>query len=262
MNLHFILVLFTLLSTQSNATSFYIRPFSEFTQSSTNIVRGTMSDIHAANQLTPDGMKAIYTYATLDVKEVLKGDIQKHLITIRKIGGTVDGYTVEIPSSPEFKEGDDTVLFLSAQHEDASYEVTGLELGKFALEEKNGETLLKGGIFNYSKSGSSEEEHSQYAKNTEENHKVWSLKDLRALIQKQSPSAAATPPTAPKNLTTPPTRVIASTVNRIPSANNSESSTERQSSPETAPENSFFLYGFCAILLAGIAFFFLKKKIK
>jgi hypothetical protein len=240
------------------ATSFYIRPFSEFTQTSPNIVRGTMSNIHAANSITADGMKAIYTYASFDVKEVLKGDIDKHTITVRKVGGTVDGYTVDIPSSPEFKEGEDTVLFLSPQREDQSYEVSGLELGKFELEEKDGNTVLKGGIFNYSKPDADGDGHSKYAKNLEENQKTWTLKSLRELIQSQK--TAAPFPTASKTLppSVSPSPVIAEpahTPNTMPALYDS-----KEHSKNPTSNFSVFTYLIAAILLAAGIFFFLKKK--
>lgn len=192
MILHSLLIFQALFTQGAKATSFYIRPFSEFTQTTPNIVHGKLSNIHTENSITSDGARTIYTYAHLEVKEVLKGDLhQKQSITVRKIGGTKDGVTLEIPSSPEFKSDDDTVVFLSPEKEDQSYEVLGLELGKFGLEEKNGNSFLTGGIFNYSKSGpeGSESDHSVRAKELAENQHPWSLNQLRALIRTQNEAA-------------------------------------------------------------------------
>ncbi len=254
MNLHFLLVLFTQLVPLSMATSFYIRPFSEFTSSTQNIVRGTLSEVHAANITTADGQKAIYTYANLDVKEVFKGDITKHIILVRKIGGTVDGFTVEIPSSPELKDGEDTVLFLGAQKEDSAYEITGLELGKFGLEEKNGETYLKGGLFNYAKAENTEEaEHNKYADNLDENRKSWSLSALRDLIRKQKASATPAPAENKAAIAAPSTTVIPHETPKSATAN------DMNSTPKTE-ENHILLYSALAIFLAFISFILFRKK--
>ena len=107
-----------------------------------------ISNIHVENGLTNEGGKTIYTFANLDVKEVLKGTLNFNRILIRKIGGSKDGMTLEIPSSPEFTEGEETVLFLGPEKEDHSFEVTGLELGKYGLQDQNGQVVLTGGIFN------------------------------------------------------------------------------------------------------------------
>ena len=254
MNLHFLLRLLTLLIPFSAATSFYIRPFSDFTQTTQNIVRGTLSDVHATNLTTSDGQKAIYTYANVNVKEVFKGEINQHSIVVRKIGGTVDGYTVDIPSSPELKDGEDTVMFLSQQKEDGSYEITGLELGKFGLEEKNGETFLKGGLFNYSNSGTGEDaEHTKYADNLDENRKLWSLNALRDLIRKQKSLPA---PTVTPKPVTQPNPVASSTV--IPQQSPSAVLSDEKPSKSTATMP--WGYGVAAIFLAAIFFVLFRKK--
>ena len=198
MKMHLILgFAMTVLLGQSSAkaTSFFIRPFSQFTQTAPNVVRGTISNIHVENGITDEGAKTIFTYANLDVKEVLKGTITTAQISIRKIGGSKDGVTLEIPSSPDFIEGEDTVLFLSSQQNDKSYEVTGLELGKFGIKEVNGEQVLTGGLFSYSKTPSGgEDQHNLSAGDLSENRRPWSLGQVREMIQKQGSNPPAASP--------------------------------------------------------------------
>jgi len=202
MKLHLLLPLFFTMISSAWATSFYIRPFSEFTQQAALIIRGKPTHIHVENGIVPEG-KTIYTFATLEIQEILKGNISGSQITIRKLGGTKDGVTLEIPSSVDFVENEDGVFFLSAEKEDHSYEVTGMELGKFTLERKNGEEILTGGLLAYSKGGLNEKSHDHgnsvvNSGNITENLKPWSLTQLRELIRSQGDTPPHSTPTVQK----------------------------------------------------------------
>ena len=189
MKMHLLLALLFLIP-KSHATSFFIRPISEFTKSTSVIIRGVTSDIHSENTVNPNGEKTIYTFATLSIKEVIKGNISGSSVRIRKAGGTIDGVTLEIPSSVEFKEGEDGVFFLSEEQSDHSYEVTGMELGKFNLANQDGKEVLKGGLFAYSKPHA-HGGHSDHimANDLSENLKPWSINQLRELVKSQSSAA-------------------------------------------------------------------------
>jgi len=256
--LNYMILHFLLASAQ--ASSFYIKPFSEFTQEATNIAYGTISNIHVENSISSSGAKIIYTYASLDVKEVLKGAIHEHTILIRKVGGTKDGFTIEIPGSPEFKDGEETVLFMSAQKEDQSYEVTGLELGKYGIEEKDGQATLTGGIFNYVK----QDEHN-LAESQPENQHPWTLKGLRALVEKQGgkdapPKVASTPPQTVNAAGSPVTAVTPPGITKNTLSSETKSSlTTHDESSETNPF-IFLLYGVLGIGLAFSLFFLFRKR--
>lgn len=254
MHLLFVFLLNSFVFSNSHATSFNIRPFSEFTQSASNIVRGTISNVHTENAVTNDGGKTIYTYANLAVKEVFKGSIHSNNVLIRKLGGTKDGTTLEIPSSPEFVENEDTVLFLSTEKEDKSYEVMGLELGKFGLEEKNGATILTGGMFNYSQPGQVHD-HDAHTSSDDltENQKPWSLTDLRALVRKQSnPPASKTTNTSQVNRSPSPALSPANTPEE------KHSNGEHPSHSESS--SSSFPYWIGGAFLIAVIFFLWKRK--
>lgn len=254
MNLHFLLAGLFALQPFSFATSLYLPTFSELTKNSAHIARGTLTNIHATNEVTSDGMKAIYTYANLEVKEVLKGNFKKSNIVIKKVGGTVDGYTVDIPSSPEFTEGEDTLLFLSEEKPDQSFEVNNLELGKFELEEKNGELVLKGGLFNYG-TGESHEEVLPNSKDLSENKKTWTLTALKNLIAGQdSENTAGTRPGSPVN--TQSVAATASSDTKTLPTTTAESSKD-PSEPKTS---SSTLWAGLGLALLSLALFFKFRK--
>jgi len=186
MKMHSLLVLLFLIP-QAHATSFFIRPFSEFTKTTNVIVRGVTTGIHAENVANANGEKMIFTFASLAIKDVIKGSITGGSIRIRRPGGTLDGMTLEIPSSVEFKEGEEGVFFLSDEQDDHSYEVTGMELGKFNIVNQGGSEILKGGIFAYSKHDKHDNHRGQAIQSgdTSENLKSWSITQLKELVQSQ-----------------------------------------------------------------------------
>ncbi|MBU6153878.1 MAG: hypothetical protein KGP28_06210 [Bdellovibrionales bacterium] len=186
MNLHFLFLMSTLMATKAGATSFFIRPFPEFIREAENIVRGRIHQPHSEFGISLGGERNVHTYAELEVLEVLKGAISKTSLQIRKLGGTKDGITLQIPGSPEFRDGEESVLFLGPENEDHSYEVTGLELGKFGLVEKNGDLELTGGLFSFSTGPESQE---AIGPGVVENRRVWTLKQLKELVETQKMTA-------------------------------------------------------------------------
>jgi hypothetical protein len=189
MNLHFLLWLAAGFTSLANATSFYIRPLPEFARDARYIVRGTIHSVTSDYGSDATGTKTLYTYAKLEVREVLKGTLTEREILIRKAGGTKDGLTLSIESSPDFQENEDTVLFLGEPREDRAFEVEGLELGKFGLEESNGELFLKGGLLDYSRPRAGERAEA-LGPGIAENRRAWSLRDLRKTLGTGEPAPA------------------------------------------------------------------------
>ncbi len=260
------MVLFvTLLVSHAYATSFYIRPFSEFTKTTPVIARGVLHNIHAENAMTPEG-RTIYTFATLEVKEVLKGPIHEGNLLVRKTGGTKDGTTLDIPGSPEFVEGDDTVLYLSEQREDQAYEVSGLELGKFGLKEENHQEILTGGLFNYSTSENTQtndpNDHNEQASDISENQRPWSLTQVKELIRKQGDAPInPAPPHSPQNVTTHQETGTATTTQTDTSTPQSDEASHKNPSQNSALENqNFLLYWVLGGAALGLIFFYLRRR--
>jgi hypothetical protein len=257
------MILHTLLASllvNAQASSYYIKPFSEFTEEAAAVVHGTVSNIHTENDVTDNGAKIIYTYATLDVKEVLKGPIHTRSILIREIGGTKDGYTVDIPGSPELKEGEDTVLFLGTQNaKDQSFEITGLELGKYSLEEKNGQSTLKGGIFNYT----TPSDHTAGDAQAENQH-PWTLKDLRTLIEKQGgknapPKASSTPQVTAGSGNAKAGVTTAASNSALAPTQSKITTSQTLSTSETGGFSVSFYVALAIAVVAGFFFLFRKR---
>lgn len=79
--------------------------------------------------------KEIFTYITLRVLEPVKGPKKDDVITIRQLGGTVDNIASIVPGTPNFKKGEEVVLFLTRK-DGAGYPwVMGLQQGKYSVSE-------------------------------------------------------------------------------------------------------------------------------
>jgi hypothetical protein len=195
MKLHFISMLFTLLSPGVSATSFHAESIESFASKAVHIVRGTVRSQRVEKITDPDGGFTVYTYALVEVKEPLKGGIRQSEIRVRKIGGESDGYRQVIPGSPEFKENEDTVLFLTGEQEDGSYEIESLEMGKFGVRTENGAEVMTGGML-------------QFTQDPKKPLKPFTIEDLKRSLKSSTPTTTANAPekgsqTAPVKGTSP-----------------------------------------------------------
>lgn len=258
MKLHSILAI-ALSINQAFATSFYIRPFSEFTKTTPNIIRGKIGNIRTEYRVSPDGEKTIFTFADLEVKDVIKGGITGTQIQIRKLGGTKDGVTLEIPSSVEFIDKEDSVFYLSEEQEDHSFEVTSMELGKFTLTEKNGEEILNGGIFAYSKPRTGHE-HDVIASNIAENLKPWSIDQLKELVKSQGqtmPSSAE--PIKNPEVSNGSNNQASNSNNSNPASIQSSNATEEKDQSPLYNDSTVW-YSLATIILTLSVFFILRRR--
>jgi hypothetical protein len=78
------------------------------------------------------GRGQILTSITVDVHEVLKGQVGDAGITVRQVGGTVGDLVSWVHGSPEFERGEWVLLFLDA-HADGTPRIAHLYQGKFSI---------------------------------------------------------------------------------------------------------------------------------
>jgi hypothetical protein len=130
------------------ATSFYPTPFSDKVRNAPHVVRGTAGSSQADWSVGGDGSRRIYTYTDLKVEEVIKGAQISNgsSILMRELGGEKDGLGMRVAGTAEFKQGEDTVVFLGNKNPDGSYDVFGMMTGKFNVRrDDQGEEVLTGG---------------------------------------------------------------------------------------------------------------------
>ena len=103
----------------------------------------------------------IDSYVTFQVEDALKGKPGASF-TIRLLGGTVDGETMEVTDSPKFKVGDRDILFVE-HNGDQFVPLVGIMHGRFHVQrdEQTGRDFVTTGegepVHNLSKLGREEE---------------------------------------------------------------------------------------------------------
>lgn len=88
--------------------------------------------------------KFIYTYTTIRVEKSIKNKITAKEITLKEIGGQLDGFTTSAPCQPEYEEGESVLVFL--QKDGEYYRTYGLNQGKFKIDTIKGEKILSRNI--------------------------------------------------------------------------------------------------------------------
>ena len=95
------------------------------------IGHGRVSDVRGE---WTEGRRSVETLVTVDASEYLKGNLGA-TFTIRVPGGQLGRYRTVFVGAPEFRAGDDVVLFLRRvlQRERGSYLIVGLSQGAFRV---------------------------------------------------------------------------------------------------------------------------------
>lgn len=84
--------------------------FDELVSRAEVIFQGTVTDVRS--QWTGEGaQRRIVSYVTFKVDDAMKGTPGESY-TLRMLGGTVDGETMEVSDSPKFKAGDRDIIFV------------------------------------------------------------------------------------------------------------------------------------------------------
>ena len=128
----------------ARATSFAQKSFPTAVQDAPVIVRGTIGMSYADYGKNSAEERRIYTYYELVPTEVLKGEVRPGPITIRQLGGTKEGVTMEVPGTARFSRGEEVVVFLGDAGEDGAHEMRGMMMGKFGIEKVDGKEYLSG----------------------------------------------------------------------------------------------------------------------
>jgi hypothetical protein len=94
------------------------------------IVHGRVVDVRSE---FVDGRRSVETFVTIEAAEYLKGDLGNRVV-IRVPGGQLGRYRTIFVGAPEFREGDELVLFLKSSGSPLPY-IVGLSQGAFRVVE-------------------------------------------------------------------------------------------------------------------------------
>lgn len=101
--------------------------FRELVSVSSTIVHGRVADVRAE---WIDGRRSIETFVTIEADEYYKGG-PAATITVRVPGGQIGRYRTVFVGAPEFRQGDEVVLFLRTYNGRSS--IVGLSQGAFRV---------------------------------------------------------------------------------------------------------------------------------
>jgi len=245
------------------ATTFLERPFPDSLQKAPTVVRGIVGK--KASQWTElkDGSKRIYTYYTLQVTEVLKGQVEGGTLQFREIGGSVGGIGMRIAGTAEFDTGEDVVVFLGEKDADASYPLLEMMMGKYSLEkDANGEEHLVGagmggGHAHADHPGGMHPEGEEVDKKPQ---KIWTMAAVRELIVQQSGKTSAQPHEKGKEIQPTPTPTLDGAPQSAPTAPAAQAAGETISQEEGFLFSPGVLWGGAVVLGLALGLWFWLRR--
>ncbi len=142
--MYFSLAAALLAASSAQASTFEPVSLRQLTTTATAIVRVNIVETTAQWNA---GHDYIETLATVEVTDVLGGDLADgEILTVREVGGEVDGYHVSAVGFPKLEAGADLVVFLTTWPQDGSYRVHEFAYGIYeVVTAPSGQTVLMPG---------------------------------------------------------------------------------------------------------------------
>jgi len=103
-------------------------PVSDLADSSAVVALGRVSSVAAQADAG-----SIYTYVTLDVTEVLKGQLSERRVMVKQLGGTLPDLGLYISDQATFTPGEEVLVFLAVRPRDGTLYTAGLSRGKWQV---------------------------------------------------------------------------------------------------------------------------------
>ena len=102
----------------------------ELTGFSRVVVTGRVVDVAAGRDRASN---AIYTFVTVSVGDVLKGDVPERVIVLKQLGGEIGTEALHVADQSTFTIGEDVLLFLEARPRDGTLYTAALWQGKWTI---------------------------------------------------------------------------------------------------------------------------------
>jgi len=126
----------------ASATSLIMEGTGDLVEKSNSVVTGTITHVEAKMH---DDHQFIYTYVTVSLDEVLKGDRPQlgQEIVLEELGGQVGPWIHHVSAVPMYEVGERVLAFLE-DRPDNLYRTYGMIQGKFRFEidARNGQEIL------------------------------------------------------------------------------------------------------------------------
>jgi hypothetical protein len=121
----------SLVPATSRATVLIQKDLEDLVIESSDIVVGHVTELSSSWNAEKT---RIYTHVVLEVERGVKGDFRAgEKVKFQTIGGRVGEVSLQVPSSPRFREGERVVVFFGGEP-NYNTPVTGWEQGKYTVE--------------------------------------------------------------------------------------------------------------------------------
>jgi hypothetical protein len=118
-----------------HATTVIPPTFDQLVREAELIFEGTVTDTHS-EWIGQGAERHIVSYVTFNIEDAIKG-VPGKSYTIRILGGTVDGETMEVTDTPRFKIGNRDILFV--EHNGTQFvPLVGIMHGRFHVQAESG----------------------------------------------------------------------------------------------------------------------------
>jgi len=124
--LHGWFLILSVLATPALATTVQKMELPQMVSTADSIVQGRVEAIEGRAE---NGM--VYTYVSVVVDDPIKGD-RRRTVLVRQLGGTAGGKTIWVSGMPQFKRGDEVIVFLR-NRKDGTFDIVGLNQGKYEI---------------------------------------------------------------------------------------------------------------------------------
>jgi hypothetical protein len=127
-----LVTLLVIFSTAVRATVILPIEFRDLVTTTPVIVHAHVTDVRSAFM---DGRRTVQTFVTVAADEYLKGNLGEH-VTFMVPGGEIGRYKTVFVGAPEFRTGDEVVLFLNTAHGGVPF-IVGLSQGAYRVVADN-----------------------------------------------------------------------------------------------------------------------------
>lgn len=103
-------------------------PVSDLADSSAVVALGRVASL-----ATGADAGSIYTYASIDVAEVLKGPLAERTVVVKQLGGTLPDLGLYVSDQATFTPGEEVLVFLAVRPRDGTLYTAGLSRGKWQV---------------------------------------------------------------------------------------------------------------------------------
>jgi hypothetical protein len=192
----FLLIVAALFVLTAQGTTVIPPTFDELVSQAQVIFQGAVTDVRS--EWTGEGaQRRIMSYVTFRIEEPVKG-APGETYTLRMLGGTVDGETMEVTDTPKFKVGDRDIIFVE-NNGSQFVPLVGIMHGRFHVQKDDATgreivtTNEREPLTDVSKLG--QDEHGAHATsaNTATQPEALSPSDFKVKIRQALQSKAATP---------------------------------------------------------------------